>query len=177
MLQTSYGGTGFEPEGGLDWNLGVFGAFVVALVAGLVTTLMWAGELRRIAAAPGWPKVDGHVSASGAYREGRGSPYHQVIADVQYIVNGAKYEVFAHEIERQVHEGDLGRVQPRRGQMIPVWYDPDDPARSTLTATWSSGCSFRFSVIVGCWSVAGILLPVLCWRFYRVTHGEFIGGE
>lgn len=174
VLQTKYGGSGRRGDDLPDISIGVFGAFLLAVVGGLVTTLLWAPELRRVAAAPGWPTVQGRSVASSVYPRRRNSPYADVVADIEYIVNWQKFEHFGTEIASGVPIGEANRVKPSRGQAITVWYDPASPERSTLTATWTDGHALRMWVIVGCWGIAVLLTPVLVWRFYKATQGELV---
>lgn len=156
-------------------QLGVFGTFVVAVAIGMLLSFLWVGELRRVAAAPGWPTVDGRVTAASVYPRGRNSPYSDVIADIEYVVSGVKHEYPAMEVASGVSRADALALLPARGAMIKVWYDPSDPSRSTLTADWTASHSWRLWTLIGCWSVAIVTFPILAWRFRKATQGVLYG--
>jgi hypothetical protein len=153
---------------------GVFGVFLIAVVAGIVATVLWGGTLRRVAAAPGWPTVDARVVASAAHSRGRGSRVYSVIADVEYTVGGTKYERFALPLGSGLSQGEASALKPRVGSTMKLWHDPDDPGVATLTATWDSSHTARLWGILGSWGVVLLTLPVLVYRFYMATQGVLI---
>lgn len=155
----------YDTEGA---NLGVFGAFIVALVAAIVSTLLWAGELRRVSAASKgvWPTTQATVTASMPSTTVRGQKVTPVV-DISYTVGGAKFEQFAMELD----------PAPRTGSTVTVWYDPADPSRATLTATWTREHNVSLWVIIGTWGVAAALTPVLVYRFRKASQGILIGAD
>jgi Protein of unknown function (DUF3592) len=153
---------------------GVFGVFLLALAAGIVTTVLWAGTLRRVAAAPGWSTVDARVVAATAHSRGRGSMVYSVIADVEYTVAGTKYEQFALPLGWGLTRAEAFARKPRLGSTMKLWHDPDDPGVVTLTSTWESSHSVRLWIIIGAWGLAALTLPILSYRFYMATQGVLI---
>jgi hypothetical protein len=153
---------------------GVFGVFLLALAAGIITTILWAGTLRRVAAAPGWPTIDARVVASAAHSRGRGSRIYSVIADVEYTVAGVRYEQFALPLGWGLSQAEANALKPRVGSTLRLWHDPADPSRSTLTATWASSHTVRLWMILGPWIIALLTVPILVYRFYKATQGVLI---
>jgi hypothetical protein len=156
-------------------RLGVFGTFVVALALGITLSFLWVGELRRVAAAPGWPTVDGRVTSASIQDRGRKGSYADVIADIEYVVNGVKHERFAIEIATGVRRADALAKLPARGAIMKVWYDPSDPSRSTLTSDWTASHTSRLLILIGCAGVVIITLPILIWRLKQAFNGVLHG--
>ncbi len=155
--------------------LGLFGVFVLALAIGVILSFLWVGNLRRVAAAPEWPTVDGRVSVSSILSRGKRSLKYDVIADVEYTVDGQKRELYAMEIATGVSQGEASTKQPKRGSIIKVWYDPADPARSTVVAVWSDAHTWQLWILVGCWGTVLVTFPVLCWRLRKASQGILYG--
>ena len=157
--------------------LGVFGVFVLALAIGVILSFLWVGNLRRVAAAPAWPTVEGRVSVASILSRGKYSQKFDVIADVEYTVNSRKHELYAMEIATGVSRGEASTKLPARGSIITVWYDPADPERSTLVAVWSDSHTWQLWILVGCWGVVVITFPILCWRLYKASQGVLYGAD
>lgn len=156
----------FEPA-----NIGVFGLFLIALAVAAVTSLMWIGQLRRVSAAPAWPSVKGLVIASGVHPHGKHAVTADLIVDLEYTVNGAKFEPMAQEVALDVPAA-ASRPSPRSS--IDVWYDPADPARFTLIRDWQPRHSTRLLWILGSWAIVAVTFPILCCRMWRAMQGELI---
>lgn len=152
-------------------NIGVFGLFLVALVVAAATSLMWVGQLRRVSSAPAWPSVRGVVIASGVEPHGKHAVTADVIVDLEYSVNGVKFEPFAQEVALDVPAG-ASRPAPRAP--IDVWYDPADPSRCTLIRDWQPRHSSRLLWILGSWAIVAVTLPILAYRMWRAMKGELI---
>lgn len=157
--------------------LGVFGTFAVALALGVILSSLWVGELRRVAAAPGWPTVDGRVTSASIQDRGRKGAYSDVIADIEYVVDGVKHERFAVEIASGVRRAEALAKLPRRGAIMKVWYDPSDPSRSTLTAVWTDSHTWRLLILLACGGVVIVTLPILIWRLRQASKGVLYGAD
>jgi len=158
-------------------RLGLFGSFVVALAVAVILSFLWVGNLRCVAAAPGWPTVDGRVTASSSTPRGKHSRTYDVIADIEYTVGGQKYELYAMEIATGVSHGEASAKRPAQGSTIKVWHDPADPGRSTLVATWSDAHTWRLWILIGCWGIVLAILPVLGWRLHKASQGVLYGAQ
>ena len=157
--------------------LGLFGVFALALAIGVILSFLWVGNLRRVAAAPGWPTVDGRVTASSSMTRDKYSREYDVIADVEYTVNSQKHELFAMEIATGVSPAEAASKLPARGATIKVWYDPADPERSTLVAVWSDAHSWQLWILIGSWGVVVVTFPILCWRLRKASQGILYGAD
>ena len=108
-------------------------------IVGLGTSA-WYGPklLREATATKQWPEVTGTVEGSQVFSQRRnsGTDWH-VVVRTSYFVDGARYES-----ERYSITGHLGADSQqgaetlargfRAGDEVPVFYDPDDPARAVL---------------------------------------------
>ena len=155
--------------------LGLFGVFVLALAIGVILSFLWVGNLRRVAAAPGWPTVDGRVTASSTTPRGKHSYNYDVVADVEFTVGGQKHELFAMEIATGVSQGEGLSKRPAKGSIIKVWHDPADPDRATLVAVWSDAHSWQFWILIACWGTVLVTFPFICWRLYKASQGVLYG--
>lgn len=166
-----------EPDNNDTPPLGLFGIFVLAIAIGVILSFLWVGNLRRVAAAPGWPSVDGRVTASSILSRGRYSRKYDVIADVEYTVGSQKHEMFAMEIATGVSQSEASTKLSKRGSTIKVWHDPADPTRSTLVVVWSDAHSWQLWILVGCWGTVGVTFPILCWRLRKASQGILYGTD
>ncbi|XVJ58786.1 MAG: DUF3592 domain-containing protein [Tepidisphaera sp.] len=155
--------------------LGVFGTFVLSVAIGVILSFLWVGELRRVAAAPGWPTVDGRVTAASVYSPGTRGESFSVIADIEYVVNGEKRQQGPIRIVSEVSRDEALAKLPARGAPMKVWYDPSDPDRISLTADWMASHSIHLGILIACWSLAAITFPILVWRFRKATQGVLYG--
>lgn len=166
----------------MDWNRYRFMQTLVAIAAlfivvGLMTLAAGAAENRAAAAIDEWPSAEGTITAAEtvwAERRGRSITYVDAVRlAYSYRVDGAVYlnDRIGANTQPVLADSAAGRDLFARfppGAIVPVYYNPADPADSVLVRGQTSPAARNGAAL----AVLGAAVLALYWLLRRLNFAR-----
>lgn len=146
--------------------------------------ILYAGTLSSISEyyqIQNWQKTSARVLESGVDINNSDTTIYQVFANYEYTVNGITYQnnrIAINDVadsNSDFHQklGDMLSAAQNNNQLIPVWFNPDEPDQAVLNRDlrWELIVFYTiFSLGIG-----GAGMGILYFRFIRPTTQDFSG--